>query len=559
MSRSDIEIAQAQTLEPIDEIAGELGLGTDDLERYGNHQAKVKMATAARLLASDRAEAPLVLVSSMTATAAGAGKTTCSVGLAQALRQIGHRSCVTLREPSMGPVFGRKGGAAGGGYAQVLPMESINLHFTGDMHAITAANNLMAAVLGNAIQGENPDRIDPGQVRWRRCLDMNDRALRRIVTELAPQVQVRTGFDITAASTIMAALCLSLGYDELKAKIASTLLAVSEEGTPVTAGDLGVEGAATALLKQALQPNLVQTLEHGPAFVHGGPFANIAQGTCSAISMRLARKLADVVVTEAGFGFDLGGEKFLDLVGPYAGLAPSVVVLVATVRSLKMHGGAKAEDVEAPDAAAVTAGGPNLEKHVENVRKFGLEPIVAINRFRTDSAEEIAATEAICEAAGARAEVVDYREQGGAGGTGLAEAVMAAAARFEAGGGAVRRLYDWAQAPEEKIETIAREIYGAEGVDYAPEAREELAWIKAHGGGELPICMAKTPLSLSDKADRVGRPEGFTIDVRQVLLSRGGGFLIPMTGPILRMPGLPRRPAALDIDIDEAGRITGLF
>jgi len=563
-NRTDAGIARGRELKHILEIAAEIGLGSDDLDLYGAHQAKVRMPSAARILANGAPPAPLVLVSSMTPTAAGAGKTTCGIGLAQALRAIGKRACVTLREPSMGPVFGRKGGAAGGGYSQVLPMEAINLHFTGDMHAITAANNLIAAIIENELHFDNQRHLSQKYVLWRRCMDMNDRALRRIVSRRSAEGEdspfAERAFEITAASTVMAALCLSRTYGELKEKIGDILVGFTEGAEPVTGRDLGIQGAATALLKQALQPNLAQTYEYGPAFVHGGPFANIAQGTCSVLSMQLARKLSDYVVTEAGFGFDLGGEKFLDLVGPYAGLSPSVVVLVATVKSLKLQGGASNTDLDVPDPGAVTKGAPNLRKHIENVRKFGLEPVVAINRFVSDAAEELRAVEAICDERDVASAVVDYRERGGEGGTGLAEEVVAAVDRFQSsGGGDVTPIYDWAWKVEDKIATIAREIYGAESVNYSFAAREDLRRIYEYGDDKLPICMAKTHSSLSDQSDLLGRPEGFSLNVRNITLSRGGGFLIPMTGKILRMPGLPRRPAALDIDIDEDGRITGLF
>jgi len=560
---TDIEIARSRTLRPIGEIAQELGLSEDELSFYGRDQAKVRMSSVSRLLSSDAPEAPIVLVSSMSPSEAGAGKTTCSIGLAQSLQLSGRRAIVTLREPSMGPVFGRKGGAAGGGYSQVLPMETINLHFTGDMHAITASNNLIAAALDNELHFDNAHRIARERVLWQRCMDMNDRALRQIVIgreDEADRPFFERSFCITAGSTIMAVLCLSQTYSELKARIGDILLAFTEDAEPFTCRDLGVQGAATALLREALEPNLVQTLEGGPAFVHGGPFANIAQGTCSVLSMKLARKLADYVVTEAGFGFDLGGEKFLNLVGPAGGLTPSAVVLVATVRSLKAHGGVSANDLQTPDVEAVRAGGPNLAKHVENVRKFGLEPIVAINRFPSDTSAELEAAGSICEACGAAWSVVDFHAQGGRGGVELAGLVEEAVERSRRSDASpVGPLYDWNDSVESKIATVAREIYGAADVDYTFAAREDLRLIEEHGHEKLPICMAKTHRSLSDQPELRGRPEGFTLNVRQIIMSRGAGFLIPMTGPILRMPGLPRRPAAMEIDIDDEGAITGLF
>jgi len=559
---SDIEIAQQRALKPVDEVAAGLGLGPDDLKRHGDAQAKVKMDTVSRLLAGDTHEAPLVLVSAITQTDAGAGKTTCSIGLSQALQALGHRASVTLREPSMGPVFGRKGGAAGGGYSQLLPMEEINLHFTGDMHAITSANNLIAAALDNELYFENQPQLRSDQVLWRRCMDMNDRALRRFTIGPGHETEApafERAFDITAGSAVMAMLCLERSYGELKEKIGEALLTFDSSGKPFTARQLGVHGAATAVLKQALEPNLVQTYEHTPAFVHGGPFANIAQGTCSALSMRLARKLSDYVVTEAGFGFDLGGEKFFDLVGPYAGLSPSVVVLVATVKSLKQQGGAATDNLESENVEAVHHGAPNLHKHIENVRKFGVEPIVAINRFPTDTQQEIEAVQQICDQVKITASVVNYYGQGGEGGLELAEQVVAAVDRFnqsnEAGPGPI---YDWQQKPTEKIATIARELYGAQDVAYSETAQADLEMIEKLDADKLPICMAKTPKSLSDKEHLLGRPEGFTLDVRNIMISTGGGFLIPMTGPILRMPGLPSHPSALDIDIDDDGTIAGL-
>jgi formate--tetrahydrofolate ligase len=551
---SDVDIAKRANLHHITDVAAPLGLEPSDLVLFGDTKAKIKMDAVRRVLASDRREAPVILVSATSPTEAGEGKTTCTIGLAQALNLIGGKAIPTLREPSMGPVFGRKGGATGGGYSQVLPMEDINLHFTGDLHAIAAANNLVSAVLDNELYFGNAGGIDRGTILWRRALDMNDRALRDVTTGRGKSARP-SGFDISAASTMMAILCLSKSYAELKERIGRVTLGFTEEGVPFTGADLGVEGAAAALLRDALLPNLVQTSENGPAFVHGGPFANIAQGTASILSMRLARKLADYVVTEAGFGFDLGGEKFLNLVGPTGDLMPSACVIVTTARSLKLHGGVDKTELNNPAVDALRAGACNLEKHLENARKLGLEPIVAINRFPADTDAEIAAIHDICEAAGVDASTVDVRAKGGEGAIGLAKKVAASVDRNQVG----RQLYDWNHDVESKIQTIAGEIYGAGRVEYAPEARDDLSMIGEHGFEALPICMAKTPVSFSDDPAALGRPEGFTLTVRRILVSSGGGFLIPLTGKILMMPGLPKRPAALDIDIDDEGGISGLF
>lgn len=556
---TDIEIASRATLHHIHEVAAKLGLQPDDLDLHGSYKAKVRYPAIRRILESDAQEAPLVLVSAITPTAAGEGKTTCTIGLTQALNRLGKNATATLREPSMGPVFGRKGGAAGGGHSQVLPMEDINLHFTGDLHAITAANNLIAAVLDNEFYFDNEKDISSQYILWRRAMDINDRTLRNVVTGQsgnAANPLTETGFDITAASTIMAILCLSSSYEQLKEKVGNILLAFNQNAEPFTAGELGISGAAAALLREALLPNLVQTSEHTPAFVHGGPFANIAQGTCSVLSMRLARKMSDYVITEAGFGFDLGGEKFLDLVGPYGNLMPSMVVLVATVRGLKLHGGVASDQLHVPSVDAVWKGAGNLEKHLENVRKFGLQPIVAINRFPTDTQEELDAARGICERAGFDCSVVNYREDGGSGGEELAEKVVAA---IDAGESWAQPLYDWRLDVEDKISTIATEIYGADDVEYTFSAQEDLRLIRQHGYDKLPICMAKTHESLSDDRTLRGRPHGFKITVRDIIISSGGGFLIPLTGKILRMPGLPKRPAAFGIDVDTEGGITGLF
>ncbi len=540
--KTDIEIAHAHTMKPINEVAASVGLSADDLIHYGEYKAKVKYDALTRLLSDAHPTAPLILVSATNPTPAGEGKTTCSIGLTQALCKLGHKATVALREPSMGPVFGRKGGAAGGGYSQVLPMEDINLHFTGDIHAVAAANNLIAAVLDNELHFDNRLDIDPQQILWRRAIDMNDRSLRR-------------GFDITAASEIMGILCLSKTYNELKERIGCILLGFRKSGEPVTVADLGIQDAAAVLLREALLPNLVQTMEYGPALIHGGPFANIAQGANSVLATRLAQSFSDYVVTEAGFGFDLGGEKFFDLVGPYGGFSPSAVVIVSTARSLKMHGGVSVGDLQDTNVEAVKLGMVNLHRHLENVRKFGAEPVVAINRFPHDSEGELQAIQDGCEEIGVRAEVVEVHGRGGEGGLALAEAVITA---VEKGNGNAKPLYDWEQSIEEKIAIVAREVYGADGVDYTDQGRAALALINDNNLAHLPVCIAKTEKSLSDDASKLGRPHGFRITVRDIKIAAGAGFVVPLTGAILRMPGLPKTPAAASIHLDDQGNISGL-
>jgi len=556
---TDIEIARSVTLQPIEDVATSIGLRKNDLLLYGPYKAKVTIDVLNRLLEQNHQRGKLILVSAMTPTPAGEGKTTVSIGLSQALNLIGKKAVVTLREPSLGPVMGRKGGATGGGYAQVLPMEDINLHFTGDFHAITAAHNLLAAAIDNHLHFDNSLRLSPMEIMWRRVVDLNDRALRHIVTGLGGKKNGPTresGYDITAASEIMAILCLSLSYTELRERIEQILVGFTYDGEPVLARDLNVAGAMTALLKDAFLPNLVQTIEHTPAFIHGGPFANIAQGTNSIVATKLALQLADYVVTEAGFGFDLGAEKFFDIVCRVGGFVPSVVVLVATVRALKMHGGVKLAEVQKPNVEAVFAGRENLEKHIENIRKFGVTPIVAINRFTTDSPEELEAVKQICADQGCEAFVVDFWAQGGKGGTELAarvaEVVDSVTPKY-------RPLYSLEQPVEEKILTVAREMYGAAAVDYRPEAKRALRRIYALGYDKLPVCIAKTQQSLSDNPKLLGRPKDFLVTVRDIVISAGAGFLVPLTGDILRMPGLPRTPAAERITIDDQGNITGLF
>ncbi|MBP7867512.1 MAG: formate--tetrahydrofolate ligase [Acidobacteria bacterium] len=560
-SLTDIDIARSARLDPIADIGAKLGLAPGDLVPYGDHKAKVKMSAIRRLLDSDGCRGRLILVSAITPTPAGEGKTTVSIGLSQALQHIGKKTAVAVREPSLGPVFGVKGGAAGGGYSQVLPMEDINLHFTGDFHAVTTAHNLIAAALDNQLHFDNARRIDARTLSWRRCLDMNDRALRDIVIGLGGKlnsVPRETGFDITASSEIMAILCLSTSYAELKEKVGRITLGYTPEGEAVLARDLNVQGAVTALLKDALLPNLVQTIEHVPAFVHGGPFANIAQGANSILATKLALKTADFVVTEAGFGFDLGAEKFFDIVCPYGGFHPCSVVLVATVRALKMHGGVPKSELGKADPDAVLRGRGNLEKHVENMHKFKVNPVVAVNRFHSDTPEELEAIRAICREAAVECSVVDFWGQGGKGGVELAEKLTS----FPCRPGCMRPyqpLYDWALPVEEKVLTIAREIYGAAAVDYLPKAKANLKTIKRLGHDKLPVCIAKTQNSLSDNPELLGRPKDFLVTVREVVLSSGAGFLVPITGEIMRMPGLPKTSSFEKIDVDPDGNITGLF
>ena len=553
---SDIEIAQAARPQPIVEIAKKLGIAEGELECYGKYKAKVVPEVL-----RERARKPdgkLVLVTAITPTPAGEGKTTTSVGLADGLNKIGKKACVALREPSLGPSFGVKGGAAGGGYAQVIPMEDINLHFTGDLHAITTAHNLCAAMLDNHLQQGNELNIDPRRVVFRRVMDLNERALRNIVIGLggkANGVPRENGFDITVASEVMAILCLSMDLTDLKERFKKMVLAYTYDGKHVTAGDIGAAGAMAALMKDAIKPNLVQTLEGTPAFIHGGPFANIAHGCNSVQATRLGLKTADYLVTEAGFGADLGAEKFLDIKCRVAGLKPDAVVVVATVRALKMHGGRSKKELGTEDLKALEAGIPNLQKHIENVQKFGLPVVVAINRFPLDTEAELALVEAKCKELGASFALSEVWEKGGEGGRELAQKVVEACEKPSH----FKFIYDAKMSPKEKMEAIAREIYGAEGVDFTPQAEKDLQVIHELGKDDLLVCMAKTQYSFSDDATKVGRPSGFRITVREVRLSAGAGFLVAVTGEIMTMPGLPKKPAALSIDVDEHGKITGLF
>ena len=551
---SDIQIAQAAKMRPITEIAAELGLQGQDVIPYGHYKAKLNHLLAK----SDRPEGKLILVTAISPTPAGEGKTTTSVGLADAMNAMGKKTMLCLREPSLGPVFGIKGGAAGGGYAQVVPMEDINLHFTGDIHAIGAANNLLAAMIDNSIQQGNPLNIDARRITWKRCMDMNDRQLRFIVDGLGGKINGtprEDGFDITVASEVMAVFCLAKDLTDLKERLSRIVCAYTYDGKPVTAGQIGAAGAMTALLKDALDPNLVQTLENNPAIIHGGPFANIAHGCNSAIATKLSLKLADYVVTEAGFGADLGAEKFLDIKCRYAGLNPAAVVLVATVRALKSHGGVAKADLNKPNAAAVRAGAANLTRHIENLQGFGLPVCVAINAFPTDTAEEMAVINEICAKVGVPCALSEVFAKGGEGGKALAETVLSImddTAR-------VQYTYPLEASLTEKIEAVAKKIYRADGVNDTAAAKKTLDELTALGYGNLPVCIAKTQYSFSDDAKLIGAPEGFAMNVREVRLSAGAGFVVVICGSIMTMPGLPKHPAAMDIDVDGEGKITGLF
>lgn len=553
---TDIEIAQATPMRPIAEIAQKAGIADEYMESYGRYKAKVDP----RLLKeSDRPEGKLILVTAITPTPAGEGKTTTTIGLADGLRHIGKNAVVALREPSLGPVFGIKGGAAGGGYAQVVPMEDINLHFTGDFHAIGAANNLLAAMLDNHIYQGNALHIDPRRITWRRCVDMNDRQLRFITDGLGGRVNGvprEDGYDITVASEIMAVFCLSSSITDLKERLSRIVVGYTYDEQPVTAGQLGAVGAMAALLKDAIKPNLVQTLEGTPAFVHGGPFANIAHGCNSVMATRMAMKLGDYAVTEAGFGADLGAEKFLDIKCRMAGLRPSAVVMVATVRALKMHGGLAKTDLGREDLGALEAGLPNLLRHVSNiVNVYKLPCVVAVNRFPTDTDAEISLVIEKCRALGVRTVLSTVWADGGAGGTELADEVV----RLCELPNDFSFSYPLEDSIEDKIAAVVRRIYGGDGVTFAPAASKEIARLTALGYGDLPVCMAKTQYSFSDDPAKLGAPEGFTVTVRNVKVSAGAGFIVALTGDIMTMPGLPKFPAAQRIDVDENGRISGLF
>ena len=553
---TDIEIAQAAHPLHITKVAAKLGISDDDLELYGKYKAKISPSVIKNL--KDKPNGKLILVTAITPTPAGEGKTTTSVGLTDGLNAIGKNACVALREPSLGPSFGLKGGAAGGGYAQVIPMEDINLHFTGDLHAITTAHNLCAAMLDNHIQQGNELGIDPRRIVFRRAMDLNERALRNIVIGLggtANGVPRESGFDITVASEVMAIFCLASDLMDLKARLGRMVLAYTYDNKPVTVDDIHAAGSMAVLLKDAIKPNLAQTLEGSPAFIHGGPFANIAHGCNSVQATRLGLKCADYLVTEAGFGADLGAEKFLDIKCRMAGLKPDAVVVVATVRALKMHGGLSKKELAREDLDALEAGIPNLIKHIENIKKYGLPVVVAINKFPTDTNAELALVAKKCEELGADFALSEVWEKGGKGGVELAQKVVDACEKPSQ----FRFIYDENMTPKEKMNAIAREIYGADGVDFTLQAEKDLERIHELGKDNLLVCMAKTQYSLSDDPAKLGRPSGFRITVREVRLSAGAGFLVAITGSIMTMPGLPKKPAALNIDVDADGKITGLF
>ena len=556
---TDIEIAQGTELTPIAQIAEGLGLTQEDYSPYGRYKAKIDHRLIAR--SADKPDGKVILVTAISPTPAGEGKTTTSVGLADALHRLGRRVMLCLREPSLGPVFGVKGGAAGGGWAQVVPMEDINLHFTGDLHAIGAANNLLAAMIDNHIYQGNALGIDPRRVTWRRCVDMNDRQLRFLVDGLGGKTNGtprEDGFDITVASEVMAIFCLASDLADLKARLSRIVVGTTYAGEPVTAGQLGAAGAMAALLKDAFDPNLVQTLEHTPAIIHGGPFANIAHGCNSVAATRLSCKLADYVVTEAGFGADLGAEKFLDIKCRAAGIRPSAAVVVATLRALKHHGGCPKEELNTPNPALVRAGLPNLERHIQNMQAFGLPVVVAINAFPTDTAEERAEVEALCAKMGVPCALSEVFAKGGAGGEALATELLrildAQSCPPE-----LQFTYSDALPLREKIEAVCKKIYRASAVTFSAEATRSLAEFEKMGCGSFPVCIAKTQYSFSDNAKLLAAPEGFTVNVRQLRLSAGAGFVVAICGNIMTMPGLPKRPAAEQIDLDEDGRITGLF
>lgn len=555
--KTDIQIAQEATMLPIKDVAASIGIEEDDLELYGKYKAKISDELINRT--KKNPDGKLILVTAINPTPAGEGKTTTSVGLGEAFGRLGKKALIALREPSLGPCFGIKGGAAGGGYAQVVPMEDLNLHFTGDFHAITSANNLLAALLDNHIQQGNELGIDPRQIVWKRCMDMNDRVLRNIVVGLGSKMDgmVREDhFVITVASEIMAILCLADDIADLKKRLGRIIVAYTFDGKPVTADDLQATGSMAALLKDALKPNLIQTLEHTPAIVHGGPFANIAHGCNSVRATKTALKLADYVITEAGFGADLGAEKFFDIKCRMAGLKPDAVVLVATIRALKYNGGVPKDELSSENLDALKAGIVNLEKHIENLHKFGVPVVVTLNSFVTDTKAETDFVEQFCKERGCEFALSEVWEKGGEGGIDLANKVLETIEHKESN---FKVLYDDSLSLKEKIETVAKEIYGADGVTYSPAAERELKRITDLGMGDFPVCMAKTQYSLSDDAKKLGRPSGFKINVREVYASAGAGFVVAVNGSIMTMPGLSKKPAAYGIDVDDNGVITGLF
>ena len=554
---TDVQIAQNASMLPIKEVAGQLGLSEDDLELYGKYKAKISLETIKKI--ENNQDGKLILVTAINPTPAGEGKTTTMIGLAQAMNRIGKKTIVAMREPSLGPCFGIKGGAAGGGYAQVVPMEDINLHFTGDIHAITTANNLISAMLDNSLQQGNPLNIDERQIVWNRVVDLNDRALRHIVVGLGGKVNGvprEDGFDITVASEIMGILCLANDLSDLKSRVARIIVAYTRDGKPVTVEDLKATGAVTLLLKDAIKPNLVQTLDHTPVFVHGGPFANIAHGCNSVMATKLALKLAPYTVTEAGFGADLGAEKFLDIKCRQAGLKPDAVVIVATVRALKMHGGMDKKELANENLEALRKGIANLEKHIENIAKYGLPAIVAINAFPTDTKAELDLLEEICNAKGVKVALSEVWAKGADGGIELANGLIELLENKESN---FKPIYDLDLPIDEKIKTIAREIYGADDVIFTKKAKTNIKKLTDLGLDKLPICIAKTQYSLSDDASLLGRPTGFNIEINDLIPNTGSGFLVAISGDIMRMPGLPKVPAANNMDILEDGEIVGLF
>ncbi|MDQ0412025.1 formate--tetrahydrofolate ligase [Mesobacillus stamsii] len=555
--KSDIEIARESQMDPIVEIAANIGLSGDDIEMFGKYKAKLSTEALTKLKTKESGK--IILVTAINPTPAGEGKSTVTVGLADALNKLGQKTMIAMREPSLGPTMGIKGGATGGGYAQVLPMEDINLHFTGDLHAITTANNALAALIDNHLQQGNKLNIDQRRIVWKRALDLNDRALRKVIIGLGGPLQGvprEDGFDITVASEIMAVLCLASDLKDLKRRLSKMVIAYNFDKQPVTVGDLGVEGALTLLLKEAVKPNLVQTIEHTPALIHGGPFANIAHGCNSVIATEAASKLADFVVTEAGFGADLGAEKFLNIKARTPGIDPSAVVIVATIRALKMHGGMKKSDLKNENIQAIQAGFTNLQKHVETIASFGLPYVVAINRFITDTELETNTLQEMCEKAGIPVALTEVWEKGGAGGLELAKTLLDVIDKQENN---FAHLYDLSDSLEDKIKKIATRVYGAAGVEFSPKAKKQLSDFEEFGWGVLPICMAKTQYSLSDDPQKLGRPSGFTIAVRELKPSVGAGFIVAMTGEVMTMPGLPKLPAALNMDVDEDGNAVGLF
>lgn len=557
MMLTDVEIAQSAVMEPIQEIAKKVGLNEDDLELYGKYKAKISLEAINQLQSKDNGK--LILVTAINPTPAGEGKTTTMIGLSQALNKLGKKSVVAMREPSLGPCFGIKGGAAGGGYAQVVPMEDINLHFTGDIHAITTANNLIAAMLDNSIQQGNPLDIDTRQIVWKRCVDLNDRALRHIVVGLGGKVNGvprEDGFDISVASEVMAILCLATSLEDLKQRAGRMIVAYNHAGEPVTVDDIQATGAVTLLLKDAIKPNLVQTLDHTPVFVHGGPFANIAHGCNSVMATTLAMKLGDYAITEAGFGADLGAEKFLDIKCRQAGLKPDAVVIVATVRALKMHGGVAKKDLGEENLEALRKGIENLEKHIENIHKYHLPSVVAINAFPTDTEAELQLLKDICLQKGVDVTISEVWAKGADGGIELAEKLLDVLDTQTAN---FKPLYDLDLSIAEKIKVIAREIYGANDVTFTKKVINKMKKYEAQGLGKLPICIAKTQYSLSDDPTLLGRPSGFVVKINDLIPNTGAGFLVAISGDIMRMPGLPKQPAAVNMDIDEDGKIVGLF